>query len=268
MTSRFPGPWRIAEYPNGFAVYDATRRQLGFFYGRTDPKMAGDGAFLMIGDARKIATDFAKLPELLKRTSGLSEAATSTQDDNSFVPEGLRSPQMLRRPSDLRSNWMKFLILIAVAALPAGYFFFGDSDSAVNVAVVPQVRTDLSAEFSPPGKAKAPLTEVTEITVESRTEPNVQTALSPTVPSDIKPTETASETKPPQALPQQEGRSFTRSPDDSTCFLSASAVLQNYPDRRPLSTLRAPGHEGTKCWYPTKRTTAQRNRRRRARFRY
>src|SRR6266478_8144871 len=34
MTSRFPGPWRIAEFPNGFAVYDATGRQLGFFYGR------------------------------------------------------------------------------------------------------------------------------------------------------------------------------------------------------------------------------------------
>src|SRR6266446_10264142 len=34
MTSRFPGPWRITEFPNGFAVHDATGRQLGFFYGR------------------------------------------------------------------------------------------------------------------------------------------------------------------------------------------------------------------------------------------
>jgi len=39
MTSRFPGPWRIAEFPNGFAVYDATGRQLGFFHGRADPNI-------------------------------------------------------------------------------------------------------------------------------------------------------------------------------------------------------------------------------------
>jgi hypothetical protein len=29
MTSRFPEPWRIAEFPNGFAVYDAADRHLG-----------------------------------------------------------------------------------------------------------------------------------------------------------------------------------------------------------------------------------------------
>jgi hypothetical protein len=41
MTNRFPGPWRIAKLQNGFAVYDATGRHLGFFYGRTDPDVAG-----------------------------------------------------------------------------------------------------------------------------------------------------------------------------------------------------------------------------------
>jgi hypothetical protein len=34
MTSRFPVPWRIVELPNGFAVEDATGKQIGVFYGR------------------------------------------------------------------------------------------------------------------------------------------------------------------------------------------------------------------------------------------
>jgi hypothetical protein len=295
MTSRFPGPWQIAEFPNGFAVYDATGRQLGFFYGRTDPKLAGHGGFLMIDDARQIAADFARLPELLNKTS--SEVTPPIEGDNiakletngspqaaqmsvltatdsssikaptpirrsmSFEPEGRTSPQMLRRPSNPHSNWMKFLIPIAVAVLPAGYLFFGDPDPQVNVAVVPQVTTNLSAEFSQPGKAKSPLSKVTDITVESRIEaespiePNVETApLQPTVPLDIKPTENETEMKLPQTLLQPDGRSLTPSQDASTCFPSASAVLQSYPERRPSWTFRAPGHEGTKCWYPTKRT--------------
>jgi hypothetical protein len=78
MTGRFPAPWRIAEIPNGFAVDDATGRQLGVFYGRADPNTAGHTGFLTIEEARQIALDFAKLPELLKRTSALSEAAKAT----------------------------------------------------------------------------------------------------------------------------------------------------------------------------------------------
>jgi hypothetical protein len=81
MTSRFPGPWRIAEFPNGFAVYDATDRQLGFFYGRAYPNPPGQTGFLMVDEARQIAVDFARLPELLNQTSARSEVATSTEDD-------------------------------------------------------------------------------------------------------------------------------------------------------------------------------------------
>src|SRR5262245_21946423 len=69
MTSRFPAPWRIVEIPNGFAVDDATGQQLGVFYGRGDPNAAGHTGFLTIDEARQMAVDFARLPELLKRTS-------------------------------------------------------------------------------------------------------------------------------------------------------------------------------------------------------
>jgi hypothetical protein len=87
MTSRFPEPWRIAEFPNGFAVYDTTGRHLGFFYGRTAPNMPGDG-FLMIDDARQIAADFAMLPELLNQISGRRETPTTNRRSMSLSRRG------------------------------------------------------------------------------------------------------------------------------------------------------------------------------------
>jgi hypothetical protein len=178
---------------------------------------------------------------------------------------------MLRRPSDPRAIRTKFLIPIAVAVLPAGCLFFGDSDPPVNVAVVPQVTANtLSAEFSPPQEAKAPLSKSTvskstDITIKSGVEPVVMGSTLeslmeprvpiapfwPTVPLDIKPTENGIEARPP---PQKEGQSLAPSQDASPCFPSASAVRRNYPEGRPSWTLRAPGHEGTRCWYPTKQT--------------
>src|SRR5215475_6176856 len=93
MTNRFPGPWRIAELPNGFAVHDANGRHLGFFYGRTDPNMPGHGDFLMNDDARQLALDFVMLPELLNLISGRSELAASTEDEKLAKLEANRSPQ-------------------------------------------------------------------------------------------------------------------------------------------------------------------------------
>jgi hypothetical protein len=65
MTGRFPAPWRIVEIPSGFAVEDSTGQQLGVFYGRADPNIAGHTGFLTMDEARQMAIDFAKLPKLL-----------------------------------------------------------------------------------------------------------------------------------------------------------------------------------------------------------
>jgi hypothetical protein len=233
----------------------------------------------MIEDARQIALDFAMLPKLLDLISRRSEVVTSTEDKKLATLETNRSlqgapetsrllrkcPQMLHRPTDPRSIWTKLLIPIAVAVLPAGCLFFGDSDPPGNVAVVPQVTANtLSAEFSPPQEAKAFLSKSTDITsiepavmgstVESPMESKVQIApFWPTVPLDIKPTENGIEARPPPP-PQKEGQSLAQSQDVSPCFPSASAVRRNYPEGRPSWTLRTPGHEGTRCWYPTKQT--------------
>jgi hypothetical protein len=77
-TSRFPAPWRIVEIPRGFAVEDAAGQQLAVLYGRSDPNIAGHTGFLTMDEARQMAVDFAKLPELLKRTSGGSEVVKAT----------------------------------------------------------------------------------------------------------------------------------------------------------------------------------------------
>jgi hypothetical protein len=154
------------------------------------------GSIIVLVSYRALTRRRAKL-----ETNRPSQGATETS--HLLRSEGRRSSQRLHRPTDPSSIWTKFLIPIAVAALPAGCLFFGASDPPVNV-VVPQLTTNgLSAEFLPLQQAKVPLSKATDITIESRIEPEVthstvespiepkvQTALFQlTAPLDIKPTE-------------------------------------------------------------------------------
>ena len=66
MITSFPAPWRIVEMPSGFAVEDATGKQIGVFYGRA-PDAAGHTGIMTMDEARQMAIDFARLPELFKR---------------------------------------------------------------------------------------------------------------------------------------------------------------------------------------------------------
>jgi hypothetical protein len=70
MATRFPVPWRIVELPNGFAVEDATGKQIGVFYGRT-PDSAGHTGIMTMDEARQMALDFSRLPELLKQNGNV-----------------------------------------------------------------------------------------------------------------------------------------------------------------------------------------------------
>jgi hypothetical protein len=94
--------------------------------------------------------------------------------------------------------------------------------------------------------AQAPSADAIRITVESRAD---GASLQPTVPLDIAPTEA----RPPQTLSER-GKQFSAASGghDASCFPSASAV-QNHPGETPTWTLRAPGHEGTLCWYAAAR---------------
>jgi hypothetical protein len=352
MTTRFQGPWRIAEFPNGFAVYDATGRQLGFFFGRADPNMAGHADFLMIDDARQIAVDFAMLPELLKQTSGRSEVVTSPEDDKlakiqtscspEDAPEIRRLPRaaqlpavaglpvvepptripnaislesdglwmstpLLHRPSDPFSSRTKFFIATATVALLAGYLISGNSDRPVEVAAAPQTITDIPpVELLSLREADATSAKTRDLTVEAKLD--IQNAEAPNgankpnanrhedakvlnganelsddaaaimrfvmqrlrysgdaratagrelagpLAADQHETESGIEPRPSPMSPEE--GSFLARQGASTCFPSASAVRENHPGAWPSWTLRAPGHEGTRCWYAATRTTS------------
>jgi hypothetical protein len=103
--------------------------------------------------------------------------------------------------------------------------------------------------------AQAPPAKASGITVESRTD---GASLRPTERFDIKPTEA----RAPQALPER-GKQLSAASvgHDASCFPSASAVLQNHPGGWPTWTMRAPGHEGTLCWYAAARPRTSNHRR-------
>ena len=140
----------------------------------------------------------------------------------------------------------------------AGYFVFGSSDRLVDVALAPQPKIHApSVAFLPSQEVAAPPAEARDITVESKAELEVQTtSLPPAVRLDIKPIESEIEARPPQTLPERGRQFFAANRHDPTCFPSASAVRQNHPGGWPSWTLRAPGYEGTKCWYAATRTMA------------
>jgi len=63
---RFPPPWRVVEMPGGYAVEDADGQQLCTFYGsRAAPDVARQAQTLTMDEARRMAGNFARLPELL-----------------------------------------------------------------------------------------------------------------------------------------------------------------------------------------------------------
>ncbi len=272
MTDRFPAPWRIVEIPRGFAVDDATGQQLAVFFGLADPNTARDTDFLTIDEARQMAVDFAKLPELLEQTSGRTKVATSPEDDRLAKLETNRSPQA--GPETSRLLRPAQLSVITVGGSPLAK---APTTLRRSIPFEPDGRRSTRMLRRPPlsnGMKSAPPAEARDITVESKAEPEIQTtSLPPAVRLDIKPTESETEARPPQILPErgtqseiearppqtlaERGRqSFAASRDDSTCLPSASAVRENHPGAWPSWTLRATGHEGTRCWYPAARMTS------------
>jgi len=67
---RFPPPWRVVELPGGYAVEDANGEWLCTFYGRAEPNVAQQAGDLTLDEARSLAANFARLPELLSAAEG------------------------------------------------------------------------------------------------------------------------------------------------------------------------------------------------------
>jgi hypothetical protein len=64
-TRRFPPPWTVEQIPGGYKVRDANGQSLAYVYGRETQADADISHVLTMDEARRIASNIAKLPVYL-----------------------------------------------------------------------------------------------------------------------------------------------------------------------------------------------------------
>jgi hypothetical protein len=62
---RFPPPWKIERIVGGYVVKDANGQSLAYVYGRESRADADKAQLFTLDEARRIATNIAKLPSFL-----------------------------------------------------------------------------------------------------------------------------------------------------------------------------------------------------------
>jgi len=65
---RFPAPWTVEAIDAGFKIIDANGQSLAYVYGRETKADVDIANVLTMDEARRIASNIAKLPKLCKQS--------------------------------------------------------------------------------------------------------------------------------------------------------------------------------------------------------
>lgn len=66
MSRRFPPPWTVHNSKDAWWVEDATGKRFGFCYCRSRPDQPDAESLLLPDEARRLATNIARLPSILR----------------------------------------------------------------------------------------------------------------------------------------------------------------------------------------------------------
>jgi hypothetical protein len=69
MSRRFPAPWREEKFSGGYVIRDVTGQALAYVYARATESEAIGAKQLTFDEARRIAVNIARLPNLLEGNS-------------------------------------------------------------------------------------------------------------------------------------------------------------------------------------------------------